>query len=92
MSVFDSVAWAALAEQPVLEVGATVFAYLVAVRLFRRSGNPSSKLGDLSWARRLRWLIRAGAKQRAKGDRPESHYAIIVEIGRRRNVEPPGPT
>ena len=39
MSVFDPVAWAALAEKPVLEVGATVFAYLVAVRLFRRSGN-----------------------------------------------------
>jgi putative effector of murein hydrolase len=39
MSVFDPVAWAALAEQPVLEVAATVFAYLAAVRLFRWCGN-----------------------------------------------------
>jgi putative effector of murein hydrolase len=38
MSVSDPVAWAALAEQPVLEIGATVLAYLAAVRLFRRSG------------------------------------------------------
>jgi predicted murein hydrolase (TIGR00659 family) len=37
--VFDPLAWAALAEQPVLEIGATVFAYLAAVRLCRHSGN-----------------------------------------------------
>src|SRR5215217_957100 len=39
MPVFDPVVWTALAEQPVLEIGATVFAYLAAVRLCRRSGN-----------------------------------------------------
>jgi predicted murein hydrolase (TIGR00659 family) len=39
MSVFDPVTWAALVEQPVLEIGATVFANLAAVRLCRRFGN-----------------------------------------------------
>lgn len=38
MHVLDPVAWAALAEQPVLEIGATVLAYLAALRLCRLSG------------------------------------------------------
>lgn len=38
MSLLDPVAWSALAEQPVLEIGATVFAFLAAAHLHRRSG------------------------------------------------------
>lgn len=38
MLLFDPLAWSALAEQPVLEIGATVFAFLAATHLHRRSG------------------------------------------------------
>jgi predicted murein hydrolase (TIGR00659 family) len=38
MSMLDPVAWSALAEQPVLEIGATVFVFLAATHLHRRSG------------------------------------------------------
>jgi predicted murein hydrolase (TIGR00659 family) len=38
MLLFDPVAWSALAEQPVLEIGATVFAFVAATHLHRRSG------------------------------------------------------
>ena len=38
MSLLDPVAWSALAEQPVIEIGATVFAFVAATHLHRRSG------------------------------------------------------
>ena len=37
MSLFDPVAWSALAEQPVLEIRATVFAFLAATHLSREA-------------------------------------------------------
>jgi predicted murein hydrolase (TIGR00659 family) len=39
MSLLDHVAWTTLSEQPVLEVGATILAFLFAVRLARLGGN-----------------------------------------------------
>ena len=39
MSALSSLTWSALAQQPVLETGATVFAFLAAVRISRLGGN-----------------------------------------------------